>query len=128
MNYKLAMAIVGELKILLQLLESPDARWDGLQDWLKAHPRWKAQINHYVKCSPDEALIDLRQFIMNETEVPEVLLQLAITPEIEVQAKRSIERLQTMYKERKAEDLQRSAYYDYPSPIKVKKKRKPKSK
>lgn len=106
MNYKLAMAIVSELKILLQLLESPETRWNSLQDWLKAHPRWRARINHYVRCSPDEALIDLRQFIVDETEVPEVLLAVAITPTIEAQAKRSIERLQEMYKARKAEDNQ----------------------
>jgi hypothetical protein len=143
MNYKLAMNIVGELKILLQFLESPDARWDSLQVWLKTHPRWGKPVNRYVNCTPAEALADLRQFIIDETEVPEVLLAVAITPQIEQQAKRSIERLQTMYKERKAEDSQPRAYAgdewvvdnslipsghksinDYQRQLKAKKKRK----
>jgi len=104
MNYKLAMAIVAELQALMLLLESPEARWNTLQDWLARNPRWGKPVKRYVKVTPAEALADLKAFLIAETEIPEAIVSLAITPEIEARAKISIERLQTLYKLRKAQE------------------------
>lgn len=100
MNYKLAMIIIGEIQTLLALVQSPDARWNAVQDWLKANPRWKDEIDYYLTLTPDEALDNLRLFLIEQTDVPGQLIALAITPAIEAQARSAIERLQTLYRER----------------------------
>lgn len=100
MNYKVAMVIVGEIQALLALLLSPDARWDAVQDWLKRNPRWRLEVNHYLRVTPDEALEDLKEYLIEETEIPQPLAALAITPEMEAQAISAIEKLQTLHRER----------------------------
>jgi hypothetical protein len=100
MNYKLAMAIVGELQTLLALLQSPDARWEAVQDWLNSNSRWGKRIKSYLRASPDDAVKDLKRFLIEQTEIPQSIAALAITPQIEAQARSAIERLQTLYRER----------------------------
>jgi len=104
MNYKLAMAIIAELQALFLLLESQDARWEALQDWTEKYPRWRKLINHYVKISPDEALLDLKAYLRQETGIPEVLMDQYITADVTAKARASIIRLQDLYKERQAQD------------------------
>ncbi len=103
MNHKLAMAIIGEIQTLSALLLLPDARWEAVQDWLKRNPRWRKEVNHYLRVSPAEAVEDLKEYLIEETEIPQVIAALAITPQVEAQARAAIEKLQTLYRERQAE-------------------------
>jgi hypothetical protein len=145
MNYKYAMLLMAEINALFTLLQSPDARWNGVQEWLKAHPRLKYEVDYYVKISPDEALTNLRAYILEETGLPGVMVAAFITPEIEAKAKAAIVTLQTLYKERKAQDKQpvgeisdwvdndrpipiaHKSITDYQQQLKAKKKRKKKA-
>jgi len=104
MNYKLAMAIIAELQALFLLLESQDARWEALQDWLRDNPDWRVQINHCVKVTPDQALVDLKDYLRKVTGIPEVLMNQYITADVTAKARASIIRLQDLYKERQAQD------------------------
>lgn len=99
-----AIQMAAELRILIDLLNSADARWDAVQYWLVEHPRWKAKAKKYTTCAPTEAVADLKAYIEEETAMPQSILSAFITPEIETQARSAIERLQTLYKERKAQD------------------------
>lgn len=101
MNYKLAMAIVGELQALVALLESQDARWEALQDWLESNPRWRKLINHYVKITPDEAVLDLKAWLHDQTKIPAVVMDQYITEEVKAKTRAAIVRLQELYKARK---------------------------
>lgn len=100
MNFTEAMNIAAELRGFLALMQSPDARWDAAQDWLRKNPRWRAKINHYVTITPDAAVQDLKQFICEQTGAPASLLATVVTPATEAQARSAIETLQTLYRER----------------------------
>ncbi len=100
MNYKEAMASIDELTTLSILILSPDARWDTVQDWLRANPQWDELVDHYLTASPDHAVEDLKEFIHDYTEIPQVLIDLAITPEISARTRLAVETLQTLYRER----------------------------
>lgn len=109
MNYKKALAMIVELQALVALLDTPDARWRAVQDWLKANPRWKDEIDYYVTISPDEAVHNIKLFLIEETAAPGPIIAAAVTPAIEAQAKRAIERLQTLYKDRKAQGKRKAS-------------------
>lgn len=107
MNYKKAIAIIAELQTLIALLESPDARWHAVQAWLKQNPRWKDEIDYYIEIEPNEAVENLKIFLLKETEIPGALIAGIATPAIEAQARHAVEILQTLYKNRKAQDKQK---------------------
>jgi|SRR5882672_3870938 len=107
MSYKEAMVLWNETRILIDLLNSPDTRWRGVQDWLAHNPKWKKRIKHYTTIEPSGALADLRQYISEQAEIPEIILGSFITPEIETAATKAIERLQTLYRDRKAQDARK---------------------
>lgn len=105
-----ALQMVDELKMLLDMLNSPDARWDGVQDWLVAHPKWKAKVKRYTTIAPSEALADLRAYIKDNTGFTDPIINMAITPEIEAQARAAIVRLQVLYKERETMQARTQGY------------------
>jgi hypothetical protein len=138
-----AMQIVSELMIFVDLAQSPDTRWDALQDWLKCHPRWQTKVKHYVNCTPAEAVKDLRIYIGEMTGFSDMLINMAITPQVEAQARAAIVRLQTLYRERQITQARTQGYVseewivdgrpiptghktigDYQDQLKAKKKRK----
>jgi hypothetical protein len=143
MDFKKAMAIVGELQTLVALLESQDARWEALQDWLESNPRWRKLIDHYVKITPDEAVLDLRAWLHDQTKIPAVVMDQYITEEVKAKTRAAIVRLQELYKARKRQGAQaevaicdgwqedsrpipsgHKSIGDYQSQLKAKKKRK----
>jgi len=145
MNYKEAMALVMEAQMFLGLLSTPDARWKSVQEWLRLHPRWKKKVQHYTTLEPAAALVDLKQWICETAAIPEIILASSIKPEMETQATAAIERLQTLYRDRKAEDTKPAAQvgdwvyddkpipsahksaHDYQQQLKAKKKRRKKT-
>jgi aminopeptidase N len=100
MNFQEAMNILGELRAFLALIQSPEARWDAVQKWLDENPRWRSKLTRYLSLAPDVAVKDLKGYIRARTGVPQEMLALAVTPDIEAQAKCAIEKLQTLYRER----------------------------
>jgi hypothetical protein len=109
-NYAMAMTLITEARILLNLLNSPDSpvtRWNSLQDWLAHHPKWKKKVKRYTTIEPSAALADLKQYICEQAEIPEIILASFITPEIEATATKAIEQLQTLYRDRKAQDTRK---------------------
>jgi len=100
MNLQEAKNIIGDLLAFLTLLQSPEARWDAVQEWLDKNPRWRSKMTHYLSLAPEVAVQDLKGYIRARTGVPQELLALAVTPDIEAQARGAIEKLQTLYRER----------------------------
>lgn len=103
MNYRLVMAMTAELQSFLALMQSPDVRWEALQQWIEENPRWRAKIGRYSTLAPDKAVEDLKAYLIEQTGVSNVLADAAITPDIRAKAISSIERLQEMYQARLAE-------------------------
>lgn len=100
MNFTEALTIAAELRGFLALMQLPDARWEALQGWLHENPRWRAQVDHYLTVTPDEAVQDLKDFICEQTGAPAALLATTITPATEAQARNAIATLQALYRER----------------------------
>ena len=102
MKLKEAAALVSNLFEIeeISLALTPDGRWKLLQAFLKKNKRWRKQVNSWLQATPDEALIELREWIGTEAEIPVAMLRAFITAEIETRVKSAIEVLQACYKER----------------------------
>ena len=73
------------------------ARWNALQEWLQLNPDMQAHLDNCLQRAPDEA-IDylLREFSLDAS----LITQFDPRGDIKAEAMATMERLQTLYKER----------------------------
>lgn len=106
MNMVEALALLKSLAELREIAEAtatPDGRWQTLQDWLAANPKWRKQIDSWVKLTPEEAFDSLRDYAGEYTGMPPIVLDNLLNGEMKYRVKRAIQTLQACYRERKAE-------------------------
>lgn len=91
-----------DLQTILTAIEAstPDGRWDLLQGWLKENPEYDGLVDQWSTMRPDRVFIQIRNLVALKWEIPAMLLNKFITPEMETRIKSAIETLQTCYRER----------------------------
>jgi 5,10-methenyltetrahydromethanopterin hydrogenase len=86
---------------------TPDGRWDLLQDWLDEHPRNKAKLDAWLGQTPDQVFPQLREVVAEiaTKKYGPLAGALARTTTLTPEISKWIVELQTLYKEREAEDV-----------------------
>jgi hypothetical protein len=84
--------------------ETPEGRWNLLQDWLKHNPRWKKRVSEWLSLSPDEAYNDLCEWIALKAELPMAMFKMIVDQETRARVKSTIATIQALYKERQSQD------------------------
>jgi hypothetical protein len=101
MNLADATALFSQLRDLEAIAQSSDARWKALQKWLKENPKWDSQVKHWLGLEPDKAFVSLKNYVAYEADIPPEVVEM-FAGQIENRVIKTIEALQTLYKERKA--------------------------
>lgn len=81
---------------------TPDGRWNLLQDFLKKNPEWRSKVNRWLTLDPDTTVIQLQADLAERMKIPIVVFSGMISTEMRQKAKAVIESLQTLYRERQA--------------------------
>jgi uncharacterized Zn finger protein len=97
------MAKLWELETIAKSAQSPDGRWQLLQDWLKDNPSWNKQINKWLELTSSEAYLLLKLHVANQTGLPSALIDQMINIETAQRVRDTIETLQTCYRNRQAQ-------------------------
>jgi hypothetical protein len=104
MNMAEALSIIKSLTDLEQIAEAMttgDGRWQTLQDWLAANPKWKREVESWVSLTPDQAFDSLRDYTAKRAKLEPIILDTLIDAGMKFRVKKSIQTLQALYRERK---------------------------
>ena len=82
---------------------SPDGRWNMLQDWLKKNPEYGERVEDWAKWTPDDVFVAVCELATKKYGVLGALGATAMKPKI----MRTIETLQTLYRERAGQQTEK---------------------
>ena len=101
-----------ELVAIGDQITTPDGRWEAFQEWLRRNPKWRKNVNAWMKLDGPTAYIKLKDAIIADASNPAMIkfaIKQFVTPSLEARIIRAIEALQRMYTERKKLDSKTSA-------------------
>lgn len=79
---------------------TPDGRWNLLQEWLKANPDWKEEIDGWLKTPSDDVVKQLINTIATRFDMSPDMVQILTPSSVKARAKAAIEKIQACYRER----------------------------
>jgi len=86
---------------------TPDGRWNLLQDFLQKNPDWKKKVNRWLTLDPDTAVIQLQVDLAERMGMPVALFAKMINPGLREKARAAVESLQTLYRERQNNQIEK---------------------
>ena len=104
MNMAEALSIIkslSELETLAGAMTTGDGRWEILQDWLNANPKWRREIESWASMTPDAAYDSLKNYTAKRAKLEPIILDTLINAGMKFRVKKSIQTLQNLYRQRK---------------------------